>query len=103
MTNSGQRLIDACIRRYQRRGGGIETFRVDCNFTPTCSEYTRQAVLRFGCSQGLLLGWRRIRRCTDPDCVHPLPDPVPASLPDAGARRERQTALQVKTQDAENS
>ena len=89
--NPGQRIIDAWIRRYQRRGGGLGTFRVDCNFTPTCSEYTRVAVLRFGVLRGLSLGFARIRRCSDRDCVHARPDPVPARLPAMceGARRAR--------------
>ncbi|HSG87682.1 MAG TPA: membrane protein insertion efficiency factor YidD [Pseudomonadales bacterium] len=81
--NAGQRLIDRWIRRYQDGGGGLQRFRVDCNFTPTCSEYTRQAVLRHGVLRGLGLGLGRIRRCTDPDCVQAHPDPVP----DVPARR----------------
>lgn len=99
--NPAQQLIDAWIRRYQRRGGGLETFRVDCNFTPSCSEYTRQAVLRFGSCRGLLLGWRRIRRCTDPDCVHPVPDPVPAQLPAADGARAPDAGPSRPAQDAE--
>lgn len=82
-----QRLVDVAIRRYQAGGGGLERLRVDCNFTPTCSEYARQAVLRFGALRGLRLGWRRIRRCTDPDCVTRIEDPVPGRWPGSGPRR----------------
>jgi putative component of membrane protein insertase Oxa1/YidC/SpoIIIJ protein YidD len=67
----------ARIRAYQDGGGGIDRFRVDCNFEPTCSEYARQAVLRFGVVRGLVLALGRIRRCTDRDCVHRTVDPVP--------------------------
>ena len=46
-----------------------------CRFTPTCSEYARQAVLRHGVRRGLALAMRRLARC------HPFhaggPDPVP--------------------------
>ena len=46
-----------------------------CRFTPTCSEYAREAVTRHGVSRGLALSARRLARC------HPFqaggPDPVP--------------------------
>ena len=46
-----------------------------CRFTPTCSEYTYQAVERYGIIDGLWLSLRRIIRC------HPWSkggaDPVP--------------------------
>lgn len=46
-----------------------------CRFTPTCSEYARQALLKHGPFKGLYLAVRRILRC------HPWGgsgyDPVP--------------------------
>lgn len=46
-----------------------------CRFTPTCSEYARQAIVRHGPFKGLYLAVRRILRC------HPWGgsgyDPVP--------------------------
>ncbi len=46
-----------------------------CRFTPTCSEYTIEALEKFGAGKGLLLGTKRLLRC------HPLGssgyDPVP--------------------------
>lgn len=45
-----------------------------CRFEPTCSEYTRQAVVKYGVFKGSWMGLRRICRC------HPFhpggPDPV---------------------------
>ncbi len=34
-----------------------------CRFTPTCSEYTAEALSRYGFWKGTLLGFRRILRC----------------------------------------
>jgi len=37
-----------------------------CRFYPTCSEYTKQAIIKYGFFKGSLLGLKRIVRC------HPL-------------------------------
>ena len=34
-----------------------------CRFTPTCSEYAREAVTRHGVGRGLSLAVRRLARC----------------------------------------
>ncbi|MEE3349700.1 MAG: membrane protein insertion efficiency factor YidD [Candidatus Gastranaerophilaceae bacterium] len=34
-----------------------------CRFTPTCSEYTRQAIEKYGVIKGIWLGIKRISRC----------------------------------------
>jgi len=46
-----------------------------CRFVPTCSEYMKQAIIKYGSFKGLYLGIKRIIRC------HPFGkygyDPVP--------------------------
>ena len=34
-----------------------------CRFTPTCSEYSIQAIQKYGLLKGVCLGIRRISRC----------------------------------------
>ena len=38
-------------------------FPATCRFTPSCSEYTKQAINKYGFFQGSFMGWRRIRKC----------------------------------------
>ena len=66
----------SAISWYQRRGGSKQLFNLECNFEPTCSEYTRQAIEKYGAYRGVKLGLKRIHRCSDPDCVNKIHDPL---------------------------
>ena len=46
-----------------------------CRFTPTCSEYARQAIMKHGPFKGLYLAVRRLLRCHP--CGGSGYDPVP--------------------------
>lgn len=49
------------INFYQRN---ISIFRKrSCVFYPTCSEYTKQAIEKYGAFRGVYLGFLRILRC----------------------------------------
>jgi Uncharacterized conserved protein len=67
----------ALINRYQAKGGSKKRFNIACNFEPSCSEYTRQAIEKYGALRGWQLGLARIRRCNDPDAVTIIHDEVP--------------------------
>lgn len=47
-----------------------------CRYSPTCSEYTRQAITKYGIIRGGILGLKRLSRC-HPYSHHPSFDPVP--------------------------
>jgi len=65
-----KKIILHLIRFYQKTSFfHLYFFRVlflsdkICRFTPTCSEYTYQAVEKYDTVQGLYLGLKRIVRC----------------------------------------
>lgn len=69
-------LVLALIRGYQR----VSRYTPPtCRFTPSCSEYTAQAIQAHGLLRGSWLGVKRICRC------HPFHpgghDPVPGLAP----------------------
>lgn len=51
------------VRFYQRNISPVIGGRAACRFTPTCSEYTVQAIAKHGVLHGVWLGIKRISRC----------------------------------------
>jgi putative membrane protein insertion efficiency factor len=77
MTSAGlspaQRAALAALRLYKLLISPM--FTGSCRFIPSCSEYAREAIVRFGVLRGSMLAVRRLARC------HPLGshgfDPIP--------------------------
>ncbi len=69
----GARAVIGLIRFYQRVISPL--FPPSCRYTPSCSQYTLEAVTKYGAARGLFMGGRRLLRC------HPFHpggyDPVP--------------------------
>jgi uncharacterized protein len=53
----------AAVEFYQSRVSPRLSGYIRCRYQPTCSEYSKQAVERFGILEGLALSWRRLRSC----------------------------------------
>ena len=68
-----KRLCLGAVRWYQRHLSPL--LPDSCIYTPSCSEYTYQAIEKYGVLRGIWLGAKRILRC------HPFHkggyDPVP--------------------------
>ncbi|MBR3750368.1 MAG: membrane protein insertion efficiency factor YidD [Clostridia bacterium] len=72
-----KRVALALIRWYKRSISPLQP--PSCRFIPTCSEYTYQAIERFGVLKGCLLGLGRILRCNP--FFKGGYDPVPEEFP----------------------
>ena len=68
-----KKILISCVRFYQLTFSSLTGSC--CRFQPTCSEYAREALQRYGALKGSWLTFRRLLRC------HPWGksgyDPVP--------------------------
>ncbi len=58
------RMHVGAVHLYQRFGRPLLRGYVSCRYRPTCSEYSIQAVEKYGIRRGLVMTFRRIASCT---------------------------------------
>lgn len=56
-----KRLFLKLIRFYQTSVSPLCPPR--CRYIPTCSEYTKEAIEKYGAARGTFMGFRRFLRC----------------------------------------
>jgi putative membrane protein insertion efficiency factor len=74
------KLLVSTVRFYQLTLSAVLGNR--CRFYPSCSQYTIEAIQKFGPVKGIGMGSRRILRC-QPFCeggFDPVPDTSPSDL-----------------------
>ena len=54
-------LFIKLINFYQKRISGFK--KPSCVFYPTCSEYAKEAINKYGATKGTFLATRRVLRC----------------------------------------
>jgi len=73
------RAYIGAVRVYQNLGRPVLRGHVVCRFSPSCSDYSIEAVQRYGIRRGLVLTFDRLSRCN-----HGTPlgtyDPVPLGM-----------------------
>ena len=55
-----KKIMIKLINLYQATPTHVHSL---CRFTPTCSEYTKISIERYGCIKGMFLGTKRILKC----------------------------------------
>ena len=59
-----KKLLLWLIEKYKKHISlWLESKNVHCKFYPTCSEYTKQAIEKYGAGKGIMLGMLRILKC----------------------------------------
>ena len=59
-----KKILVKIIKWYQKNISlWLESKHIRCKFYPTCSEYTKQAIEKYGALKGCFLGTKRILKC----------------------------------------
>ena len=57
------KMIVAYQKWFSPDTGALSFRKSICVFYPTCSEYTKEAILKYGPIKGVLFGTKRVLRC----------------------------------------
>ena len=59
-----KKLLISLINWYQNNvSEWLSSRNINCKYYPTCSEYTKQAIQKYGAIKGIFLGIKRILKC----------------------------------------
>ena len=59
-----KKLLIKLIEWYQRNiSAWLDYKNIKCKYYPTCSEYTKQAIEKYGFIRGCWMGLKRISKC----------------------------------------
>ncbi len=59
-----KKILIKIIEWYQKNiSVYLESKNIKCKYYPTCSEYTKQAIEKYGAFKGSILGFVRILKC----------------------------------------
>lgn len=59
-----KKVLICLINMYQKHISlWLSSKNINCKFYPTCSEYTKQAIEKYGAGKGMWLGICRILKC----------------------------------------
>lgn len=59
-----KKILIKIISWYQRNISlWLESKNIRCKYYPTCSEYTKKAINKYGCIKGVSLGGGRVLKC----------------------------------------
>ena len=59
-----KKILIFLIEKYQKNiSPFIQSKGINCKYYPTCSEYTKQAIEKYGCIKGIIKGIFRILKC----------------------------------------
>ena len=59
-----KKVLISLINFYQKHISlWLDSKNIKCKFYPTCSDYTKQSIEKYGVIKGVFLGIKRILRC----------------------------------------
>jgi uncharacterized protein len=59
-----KKILIYLLKKYQKNISPIiKSTGINCKYYPSCSEYMKQAIEKYGCFIGIIKGIKRILRC----------------------------------------